>query len=1536
MELNKSFYDICSSEFWNVHLTWHTDDPDFTTCFQRTALIWGPCAFLWIFSLLDLCYVRNSINRNIPWTCLNTMKTALTTSLIFLTCADLLIVIANQKSSDVYPVDFYTPVIKIATFSLSLILLQYNRKFGIRISGVQFIFWLLLVLCGIPHLRTLIQAIQIRDDLVPYYFISYIIFFVISTIIWLLNWFAEPASTKYAKSAKPCPELSSSYPSRLFFRWFDPLALLGFRRPLQYDDLWDIRPEDSSEHVMSEFLRYWNRTVAKCKPTTSTVNASYKQTRNSASVNISAKKPKKKASIMPAIFKTFGSAFLFGVILQFSHDVLMFVPPEILRLLIQFVDSASARATNTTEGDYDYSVDDTLFEKRPEPLWRGIFYAILLFLVAILQTILSGQFNQRLSVVALRIRTALIGVIYRKALVLSNSAKKETATGEIVNLMAVDAQCFMDLLIYVNSIWSAPLQIILALYFLWGNLGPSVLAGLAVMILLSPISNFFITKLNALEFRQRKNKDGRVKLMSEILGGIKVLKLNAWEPSFTEHILSIRNKELKILKQYALVYSGTSFLWLCAPFLVSIVTFVTYIYTGDDHVLTAEKAFVCLTLFNIIKLPLSMLPLTIAQITQARVSIRRIDEFLNRDELDPSNVSHDPSEESPLLIEKGTFTWGDEEPILKNINVQVDRQSLVAVVGGVGSGKSSLLSAFLGEMEKTTGRVNTVGKIAYVSQQAWIQNATLQDNVLFGRPMDRKRYNQVIAACALEKDLETLAKGDQTEIGEKGINVSGGQKQRISIARAVYADADIYLLDDPLSAVDSHVGKHIFEQVIGPGGLLANKTRVLVTHGVTYLKQMNNIVVLKEGSVSESGTLQELLDQKGAFSEFLVQHIETVKDEENLDEIQKELESALKKASSTDLLGKIQRVISRSRSELNSETASLNGNLSDESKQKSLTETIEPTEAEKETEDAEESTEEGSVKWSVYKHYLKSFGIGFSLMTVILIIVFQGFSVGSNMWISRWSSDKTVGNDTAKRDMYIAVYAAFGVAQAVAVFISTLSLFLCALRAARYLHDCLLQSILRAPTTTFFDITPIGRILNRFSSDINSVDSDLPAIFHSWAFCFFRVLATFVVISISVYWFLVVIIPVGILYYFAQKIYIASSRQLQRLEATSLSPVYSHFSESIQGASSIRAFDVNERFIAESGRKVDFNQACYYPKIISERWLAVRLELIGNFIVLFAALFAVLSRDTIDPGTVGLCILYALQITQDLHTIVNMNSMVEMSVVSVERIKQYSDVEPEAPWDIPSQVLPKDWPEVGKVQFQNYDLRYRKGLNLILRDITFTINSGERVGIVGRTGAGKSTLTLALFRIVEAAGGKIFIDGQDISKLGLHSLRSKLTIIPQDPVLFSGSLRLNLDPTGSKTDTEVWKALELANLQTFVQGLVAGLNHEITEGGENLSVGQRQLVCLARALLRKTKLLILDEATAAVDLETDELVQKTIKSEFKNCTILTIAHRLNTILDSDKVIVLDKGRVIEFDTPKHLLADSTTTFHSLAKDAGIV
>ncbi|XP_031616914.1 multidrug resistance-associated protein 1 isoform X6 [Contarinia nasturtii] len=1565
--------DFCGGEkFWNQTLTWDTDTPDFTECFQKTALIWLPCAFLWLFTPLEIFYMKNSINRNIPYGFANVCKLLLTGALIILSIIDLVIVVVNGEKQKLAPVDYYTPAIKIATFTLSAVLLEGNRRFGLRTSGLQFLFWAFLLICGLPMLRTQITHRHARqanpdhdvDPLAEYNFTSYLIFYIFSLGIWILNCYADraPLKTKYPKSDKPYPEQGASFLSRLLYTWFDPLAWQGYRRPLEQKDLWDMNPEDSSKEIMPIFLKYWDRAVAKASGynvrAAFTGNASYTKSRTSASVTINPEQRKKKqASILPPICKAFGPTFLFGAILKLVNDLLTFVSPQLLRAIINFVDDSNYNPVeqNTTLDSTTESmlgIESRLNgSKQQDPMWRGILYAVLLFIVASTQTLFLSQYFQRMFLVGLRIRTALVGAIYKKALCLSNKARKESTVGEIVNLMAVDAQRFMDLTTYINMIWSAPLQIALALYFLWDLLGPSVLAGLAVMIILIPVNGVIANKIKTLQIRQMKNKDERVKLMNEILSGIKVLKLYAWETSFEEQVQKIREREIKVLKDAAYLNAGTSFIWSCAPFLVSLITFFTYTISGDDHILSAEKAFVCLALFDIIRMPLAMLPLLIVYMIETSVSVNRINKFMNSEELDPQNVIHDPSNEAPLSIENGTFTWGEEESVLKNINLQVKKNNLVAVVGSVGSGKSSIISAFLGEMDKLSGRVNTAGTIAYVSQQAWIQNATLQDNILFGKPMDRKRYNQVIAACALKPDLEMLPGGDATEIGEKGINLSGGQKQRVSLARAVYNDADNYFLDDPLSAVDAHVGKHIFENVIGPSGILASKSRLLVTHGITYLPNVDNIYVVKNGEISESGTLKELINKKGDFADFLIQHLQEVnEEEENLDEIKEQLENTLGTNPDIELRGKLERAISRSRSESRSETGSLNGYISAEStisnedgvRKRSVNKRDSDSDlkANKADENGQklieqEKSEVGSVKWDVYKHYLKSIGVSLTILTVLLNLIYQGFAIGSSMWLSKWSNDKQAANDTDKRNLYLGVYAAFGLGQVFTVFLATLSLFLACLGAARYLHNDLLRKIMRAPMA-FFDRTPLGRIINRLSHDVNEVDIDFPATLRAWVSCIFSVLSTLVVISVSTYWFMAVIFPIGIVYYFVQRFYVSTSRQLKRLESVSRSPIYSHFGESIQGAPTIRAYSVQQRFISDSDNKVDFNQVCYAPSVIANRWLAVRLEMVGNLIIFFAALFAVLSRNTIDPGTVGLSVSYALQITQTLNWLVRMTSEVETNIVAVERIKEYAETEQEAAWENPNAVVPKNWPEYGNVQFKNFEVRYREGLDLVLRGLTFTINGTEKVGIVGRTGAGKSSLTLALFRIIESAGGSIVIDGEDISKLGLHTLRSRLTIIPQDPVLFSGSLRLNLDPFGQKSDEEVWRALELAHLKAFVKGLTAGLNHEVTEGGENLSVGQRQLVCLARALLRKTKVLILDEATAAVDLETDDLIQKTIRSEFNDCTILTIAHRLNTIIDADKIIVLDKGHVAEFDSPDKLLANKKSAFYSMAKDAGLV
>nr|XP_021201313.2 multidrug resistance-associated protein 1 isoform X4 [Helicoverpa armigera] len=1515
MSYNSTLDSFCGSQFWNSSLTWYTDSPELTPCFQKTVLVWTPCLYLWAAAFLDTYYILNSKERNIPWNILNISKLLITCLLIVLKFVDLGVTVhtSSQGEKEVFNADYYSPIIKILTFCLSATLLYYNRKYGMRASGVLFFFWLLLILAGLPQLQSEVKAhYNLSDDEnVQYNFVSYMVYYPLIILMFLLNCFADlpPKDTPYKYEKNQCPENASGFPSRLTYSWFDPLALTGFRRSLTEEDLWALNPQDSSTEVVPKFDKFWEKSLRKREISNAT-KATYRKT--SASVNFKPESEKKPASILPALCLAFGGQFLFGSMLKLFNDVLMFLSPQLLKLLIGFVQGK-------------------------EPIWKGYVYAVALLACATVQTMLLAHYFTRMYLVGMRIRTALTSAIYRKSLRMSNSARKESTVGEIVNLMSVDAQRFVELTAYLNMIWSAPLQIALALYFLWGILGPSVLAGLAVMIILIPVNGLIANRVKTLQIRLMKYKDERVKLMNEVLNGIKVLKMYAWEPSFEDQILKIRNKEMNVLKQTAYLNSATSFIWSCAPFLVTFLTFFTFLITDPEkNILTAENIFVSMSLFYTMHLPLGLLPLIVVSAIETSVGIKRLNKFMNCDELDVTSVEHDPKDPNPISIENGHFTWGeqDSEPFLKNITLHVPRGSLIAVVGAVGSGKSSLLAALLGEMNKLSGRVNTTGTIAYVPQQAWIQNATLQDNILFGKPLDKQKYNNVIDMCALKPDFEVLPGGDQTEIGEKGINLSGGQKQRVSLARAVYCDADNYFLDDPLSAVDSHVGKHIFDKVLGPAGLLKHKTRVWVTHNVSYLMHTDLVVVLRDGEVSEAGSYQQLLEKKGAFADFLLHHLSDAErtSPEELDKIKQDLESKL----GTEFQHKLQRARSLSESASESEQAAA-GDRAGSVKRKTPEAT--PNELKEKNKLIEaEKTETGSVKWGVYKHYLMSVGILSSVITVLMNLILQVFQVGSNYWLTEWANDdKMLVNgtvDTKRRDMYLGVYGGLGIGQALASIFADLMPFLACWRAARILHELLLDHVLKAPLQ-FFEVTPLGRILSRFSKDMDILDTSLPSQISDLMWCTFEVLGTLFVISFSTPIFMAVILPIGFIYYVIQRFYVATSRQLKRLESVSRSPIYSHFGESITGSSTIRAYGVSERFIEESERGVDHNQSCYYPSCIANRWLAIRLEMIGNLIIFFSAMFAVLNRDTISAGLVGLSVSYALQITQTLNWLVRMTSEVETNIVAVERIKEYAETEQEAPWAIGAGP-PATWPETGALQLERLTLAYRAGAEPALRDVTCAVAPRDKLGIVGRTGAGKSTLTLGLFRIVEAVGGRILIDGLDIATMGLHQLRSRITIIPQDPVLFSGTLRMNLDPFETFSDEDIWRALEYAHLKPFVQGLPAGLRHEVAEGGENLSVGQRQLVCLARALLRKTPLLVLDEATAAVDLETDELIQKTIRSEFASCTVLTIAHRLNTIMDSTKVMVLDKGQLVEYAPPDQLLQDKNSVFYSMAKDAGLV
>ncbi|KAK8776949.1 hypothetical protein V5799_029711 [Amblyomma americanum] len=1583
--------------------TWNTTDPDLSICFQDTVLVWVPCGFLWLTAPFETFLLLKSTNRLIPWTALNLAKLAITFVLFLISLVEFSYAghAALSEGIALPSVYFYTPFIKLATFLLAGLLLLAGRKRGSQSSAVLFFFWFLLAGCGIVAYRShLRHALAPPDDDAPDYvkeerigeplfFGAFMAYYPLVVIQFLLNCFADsrPIYRQHVlpPEEKECPESGASFLSQLLFSWFDSLAYQGWRRPLETSDLWALNFKDRTDQVVPIFDRHWQKQLAaaqllKDRSAHSSsapggdVAATYHNHANHDGGEVKFSEPgshgkkmgssaslpgggerRMRLSIVKALIQTYGPMFVVGSLLKLVHDTLQFVSPQLLSVMIGFVGSG-------------------------EPAWKGVFYAVLMFVTASVQSLVLSRYFHRMYIVGMRIRTSLISAIYRKSLVLSNAAKKESTTGEIVNLMSNDAQRFMELMVFLNMLWSAPYQIALALYFLWQRLGVAVLSGVGIMVLMVPINGFLAAYSKKLQTRQMKHKDERIKLMNEILGGMKVLKLYAWEPSFQEHVQHIRGREVRNLRRMAYVSGVLSFLWTCAPFLVSLMSFMTYVLISDQNVLDPQRAFVSLTLFHILRFPLSMLPMLISMLVQASVSVKRMNKYLGHEELD-EYVTHEKDDvNTPIRIRNGSFAWTkDEEPVLREVDIQVPKGALVAIVGQVGAGKSSLLSALLGDMERIDGAVNVQGSVAYVAQQAWIQNATVRDNILFQRKMERDRYNRTLEQCALQTDLNVLPGGDQTEIGEKGINLSGGQKQRVSLARAVYSDTDIYLLDDPLSAVDSHVGKHIFDHVIGPKGVLKDKTRLLVTHGISYLPQMDQIIVLRDGRIEEQGTYQELLQRKGALAELLLHFLrEESQDDALLQEDPNIVEELLLHIASPEISRQLSqhkstselslserkeflRSLSRQLSETQSQGSSVptqaggpeTGNRRSSAGSESMSgrslsrsqSTLRNAAGDKAAGAQEagtklvqaEAAETGRVKWRVYFAYFGAIGAAWMVPIVVMNLASQAFSIGSNLWLTAWSNDPALpdgSQDIAKRDLRLGVYGALGVGQGVTILLGSLALSLGSLKGAMLLHNGLLHNILRSPMS-FFDTTPLGRIVNRFSKDVDTMDLTIPMTVRSWLMCFLQVISTLLIITLTTPIFLAVAVPVFVLYYLIQAFYVATSRQLKRLESVTRSPIYTHFSETLSGVSTIRAYGAQERFVQESNQRVDHNQMCYYPSTISNRWLAVRLEFCGNLIVLSAALFAVFGSEHLDGGLVGLSLSYALSITATMNWMVRMSCEFETNIVAVERIMEYTRSPTEAAWEIPEAKPPVEWPQGGEVQFRDYATRYREGLELIIKDITVSVHPGEKVGIVGRTGAGKSSLMLSLFRIVEPAQGTILIDGVDVTKIGLHDLRSKLTIIPQDPVLFSGTVRTNLDPFKTKSDEDIWAALELSHLKAFISGLDKGLEHEVQEGGENLSVGQRQLLCLARALLRKSKVLVLDEATAAVDLETDALIQQTIRREFSGSTILTIAHRLNTIMDYDRILVLEQGRVAEFDSPTSLLAAENSIFHSMAKDAGL-
>ncbi|KAG8390054.1 hypothetical protein BUALT_Bualt01G0043500 [Buddleja alternifolia] len=1091
-----------------------------------------------------------------------------------------------------------------------------------------------------------------------------------------------------------------------------------------------------------------------------------------------------------------------------------------------------------------------------------------------------------------RARAALVAKVYNKGLTLSCQSKQGLSTGEIINFMSVDAERIGEFGWYLHDPWMVILQVALALAILYRDVGLASLAGLVATVLVM-LTNFPVGSLQK-KFQNllMKSKDERMKVTSEILRNMRILKLQAWEMKFLSKILELRKMEKKWLKKYLYTAAVTTFVYWIAPTFVSVVTFGACMITRIP--LESGKILSALATFKILQDPIYKLPDTISMIVQTKVSLDRIASFLSLDDL-PQDVVEKLPDSSEIAVEiiDGNFLWDVAYPIpmLKEINFRVSRGMRVAICGTVGSGKSSLLSCILGEMPKISGLIRVNGTKAYVAQSPWIQSGNIEENILFGKEMDREKYEKVLDACSLKKDLEILSFGDQTVIGERGINLSGGQKQRIQIARALYQDADVYLFDDPFSAVDAHTGTHLFNKCIL--GLLGSKTVIYVTHQVEFLPAADMILVMKDGKIEQAGKYNDILKSGSEFMQLVGAH-----------------EEALSALDSMDLVTTANGEEKILRNDENDEVIDNSG----ETKGQLV---------------KEEEREKGNVGLSIYWKYITTaYGgvlLPFALMAQIL---FQILQIGSNYWMAWATPESKDVPPPVRGSTLILVYVALSIGSSLCVFGRGLVVVRIGYKTANTLFNKMHLSIFRAPMS-FFDSTPSGRILNRASTDQSTVDLKMASIVTNFAFSIILLLGIIGVMSQAAWQVFIVFIPVVAVCIWLQQYYIAPARELSRLCGVHKAPVIQHFSETLSGASTIRSFDQELRFRDISMKLIDGYSRPKFHSVGAMEWLCIRLDVLSLVTFAFSLIF--LISIPIDPSVAGLAVTYGLSLNMQQAWVFRNLCNMENTIISVERILQYTSTQSEPPL-VESNTPQTHWPLHGEVDIRDLQVRYAPHMPFVLRGLTCTFFGGKRTGIVGRTGSGKSTLIQTLFRIVEPTHGQISIDGINILSIGLHDLRSRLSIIPQDPTMFEGTVRSNLDPLEEYTDEQIWEALDKCQLGDEVRKKAGKLNSSVSENGENWSVGQRQLVCLGRVLLKKSKVLVLDEATASVDTATDNLIQRTLKQHFSESTVITIAHRITSVLDSDMVLLLDDGLVKEYSSPEKLLEDKSSSFSKLVAE----
>ncbi|CAI9303495.1 unnamed protein product [Lactuca saligna] len=1116
-----------------------------------------------------------------------------------------------------------------------------------------------------------------------------------------------------------------------------------------------------------------------------------------------------------------------------------------------------------------------------------------------------GCFTQRhwyfkLQQAGIRARSAIVAMIYQKGLTISGQSKQGNSSGEIINFMAVDAERVGDYAWYMHDFWLVLIQVGVALALLYKNLGLAAIASLVatIVVLLAnlPLGNI----QEKLQDDLMKSKDKRMKATSEILRNMRILKLQGWEMKFLSKIIKLRDEEENALKKYMYTLSLTSFIFWGAPIVVAVVTFATCLFFGIP--LESGKVLSALATFKILQEPIYNLPDSISVFFQTKVSLDRIATYLRLTDIDSNAIDKVPPGSSDVAVEiiNGNFAWdanaSSSNLTLKDINIRVNHGMRVAVCGTVGSGKSSLLSCILGEVSKISGSVKVEGTKAYVAQSPWIQSGKIEDNILFGREMDRERYDKVLEACSLKKDLEILSFGDQTVIGERGINLSGGQKQRIQIARALYQDADIYLFDDPFSAVDAHTGSHLFKECMLQ--FLESKTVIYITHQIEFLPAADLILVLKDGRITQAGKYNDILNSGSDFMDLVGAHKDALSAIDSMEaNVQEGTTISKKNTNETQ----------------NSKTDDISG---------SKAQLVQ-----------EEEREKGKVGFSVYWKYITTaYGGALAPFIVLSQIVFQILQIGSNYWMA-WGSPVSESDPApVNGSTLIMVYVILAVGCALCILARGLLLATVAYKAATILFHKMHLSIFRSPMS-FFDSTPSGRILNRASTDQSAVDMQIPYQVGSFVFAIIQLLGIIAVMSQAAWQVIIIFIPVGVMCIWLQQYYLPSAREMARLVGVCKGPVIQNFAETISGSTTIRSFDQQGRF-QDTNLKLndDFARPKFHAAAAME-WLGIRLDMLSTLTFAVFLIFLVsIPEGTIDPSIAGLAATYGLTLNTLNGWVVWTLTNLENKIISVERIFQYSSIPSEPPLVIESNRPDDQWPSQGEVDIRHLQVRYAPHMPLVLRGLTCTFKGGMKTGIVGRTGSGKSTLIQTLFRLVDPAAGEILIDGINISTIGLHDLRSKLSIIPQDPTMFEGTIRSNLDPLEEYTDDKIWEALDKCQLGDEVRSKEGKLDSSVTENGENWSVGQRQLVCLGRVLLKKTKVLVLDEATASVDTATDGMIQQTLARHFTDSTVIMIAHRITSVLDSDMVLVLEQGLIDEYDSPTKLLEDKSSSFAKLVAE----